>query len=105
MTQIRGGENLHRYTVGEPWPPAPRLVKKFRNVFHYKIKRRSFEPTSFPSSFDELYEEREREKKKEGKSVGFLISDYEIQCKLRREREREGKDETGRAIDFRVFNP
>lgn len=51
-------ENLHTYIErSEPSPPLPSLVplKKFRNVFHYKIKRRSFER----SSFDELYEERE----------------------------------------------
>lgn len=56
-------ENLHTYIErSEPSPPLlslpfslPCLVKKFRNVFHYKIKRRSFER----SSFDELYEERE----------------------------------------------
>lgn len=52
-------ENLHTYIErSEPSLPLPSLaplVKKFRNVFHYKIKRRSFER----SSFDELYEERE----------------------------------------------
>lgn len=80
-------ENLHTYIErSEPSPPlphplppsspsslAPVPVKKFRNVFHYKIKRRSFERSSFEWTI-RGEGVREKEKKETRSDFSFLIT-------------------------------
>lgn len=69
-------ENLHTYIErSEPSPPLPSLVplKKFRNVFHYKIKRRSFERSSFEWTI-RGEGVREKEKKETRSDFSFLIT-------------------------------
>lgn len=70
-------ENLHTYIErSEPSPPLPSLaplVKKFRNVFHYKIKRRSFERSSFEWTI-RGEGVREKEKKETRSDFSFPIT-------------------------------
>lgn len=73
-------ENLHTYIErSEPSPPLPSLaplVKNetyFRNVFHYKIKRRSFERSSFEWTI-RGEGVREKEKKETRSDFSFLIT-------------------------------
>lgn len=70
-------ENLHTYIErSEPSLPLPSLaplVKKFRNVFHYKIKRRSFERSSFEWTI-RGEGVREKEKKETRSDFSFLIT-------------------------------
>lgn len=98
-------ENLHTYIErSEPSPPLPfppslsRFPAWWKSFETYSITRLNGARSSALPSMNYTRRGSKREGEKRN-SVGFLISDYEIQCKLRRDGGERADGETGRVID------
>lgn len=97
-------ENLHTYIErSEPSPPLPHplppsLLCRWKSFETYSITRLNGARSSALPSMNYTRRGSKREGEKRN-SVGFLISDYEIQCKLRRDGGERADGETGRVID------